>query len=413
MAGIAHTSGTLYWATIRNLLNQYGGAVVDSDAASAYDSRAKINPFARWKPVKYPDMFRQDIDSSLSHYVDGWWRAKIDGDTYKSGRCGVNFPIYSATSFLLDVTDATSLWTHDYPTGGESEAFNPQDFRGYNPEARNIVASVSVNPAGDVSMNTNGYFSNCSVGFALNEGTDALDYTEIGYRASYDKYLDDFYFGVVAIKTSGTRYHGVVSLPYTMAELNDVTEDEYKSQYDHSAYVNLNGGVFSVVGEYDVYPVLFESAQSAKAQSSSISCTYIPLPVAPIRVNVVNIESPVKAQPISVVESSNSGTYAVGLTVTVKVVNSSASPISFSTSANGNYLEVGIARSYNYAEGGGEYNYARQTTTFSVPANSENEVQIDTPTNEDIPRSDGEALVSVRMKYGDEITTNSGYIFKF
>ncbi|MBR3792335.1 MAG: hypothetical protein IKK27_00115, partial [Alistipes sp.] len=81
MATISRT-GTLYWHTIRNLLNENGGSVVDSDVASAFDSRAKINPFARWKPVRYREMFRQDVSSSLPNYVPKWWVAN-------NNRCGI------------------------------------------------------------------------------------------------------------------------------------------------------------------------------------------------------------------------------------------------------------------------------------------------------------------------------------
>lgn len=318
-------TGVVTWDDIRDTLNANGGSVVNTDTASAFDSRGNIDPFARWKPVKWADILRQDISSSLSNYVSGWWHAT-------NGNCGVKIPIYTTTSSLKGVTDPASLWSHDYPSGGTSEPYNHWDFRGYNPNAR-IVSGATVNPTGDVFISTSGNQSNCAISFLENIGTDALDYTEIQTQSG-KKNLNSFYFGVVVVKTSGTIY-GVVSLPYTMTQLNSQSSGEYKAQDDHYAFVNLNGGIFSLVGEYDLYPVLFYDSQTARNQSSAISISngYIPLPVEPIRINVVSPSMYFSASITSVSLSGNN------LTINYKVTSTSGQLV-FGPTNNTPTLEV-------------------------------------------------------------------------
>lgn len=283
---------SVVWNTVRDLLNKYGGKVVNTDTASAYDARANVNYEARYKPVKWADPLRQDSDT--------WWHAT-------NGNCGVNVPILTSTSQLNGVTNPKSLWSHDYPSGSATEAFFSGDYRGYNPNAR-MVSGASVNPNGDVSISNLGGRSVCAISFLENLGTDALDYTEIQTQSGKMN-LDDWYFGVIAIKTSGTTY-GAVSLPYTMAELNSVSADEYYAQDDHYAYVPLNSSdtsIFHLVGEYDIYPVLFYNKQDATPATAAITFAngYIPLPVEPIRINVVSPSMYYTAEITSVSLSGN------------------------------------------------------------------------------------------------------------
>ena len=292
MAGIAHTSGTLYWHTIRDLLNQYGAKVVDSDAASAYDSRGNINCQARWKPVKYREMFRQDIDSSLPHYIPRWWGAN-------DGRCGIKLDdiIYTSTASLSGVSDAATLWKHDYPTGGSTDRFNPQDFRGYDPEAK-IIDSF-YNPIGeDIIIGVESGGNMVSVKFGQH-GVDSpsLDYMDILYKlggAVAESNLSILYLGLIAIRSDG-KYHGVVSLPYTMKQLNslnDLDDGVYYAMDDHYAGISVSGNLFKMTGEYRVYPVLFALSQDARSAEGAISCgEYVPLPVKPITVNAVTLSS--------------------------------------------------------------------------------------------------------------------------
>lgn len=322
-----------------------------SGSIPLFQTSANLNPFARWKPVPYNVDFCQDHSPSGMDYLSGWWRGYISGDTYNSGRCGVYFPTYTKASSMKGVTD--SLWRHNPPTGSPSQPFRLGDFAGYNPSAKSIISSTSVNPTGDVFISTTGHRSNAMVIFNDNLSTDALDYTEIGYRSSNQQWLNDFYFGVIVIKTSGTTY-GVVSLPYTMRELNNQTADEYHSQDDHRAFVQINGALFNTVGEYDLYPVLFLNKQTMQGGTMDISCgTYIPLPVKPTRVNVISPSSLYNAEITSVTLSGNT------LTVKYTVSAVSGSSLTFGPTNNTPTLEV---RAYtDIAEGKEIFPYSGNT----------------------------------------------------
>lgn len=251
------STSNITWDEIRDTLNENGGSVTNV-ASTAFKSSANINWAARYKPVPYAIAFN-DEDSN-------WWKAS-------DGKCGVDYPVYSKTS-SVDGNDESS-WSPNLPSGGEDEPFRLGDFAGYNPDAK-LISSVSVQPSGDVNIGSSGTKSNLMIQFKDNINTNALDFSEIKYSSS--KTLDDLYFGVVAIKTSGAS-HGVVSLSETMADGSD----------DHLAYVGLNDGIFASTGAYDLHPVLFIDTQDAEYSSSSFTCSdYIPLPIDPVRVNVVS-----------------------------------------------------------------------------------------------------------------------------
>lgn len=390
------------WNEVRDTLNEYGGSVTNS-VATAFSASANIHWPARWKPVSFNINFCQDHNPEGSDYKEGWWKASVPNDDARTGRCGVYFPEYTSTASMAGVTE--TLWKHDPPTGGETAPFRLGDFAGYNPEARDIIVNASVNPSGDISMSASGLLSNIMVNFYENHDTDALDYSEI--RFGIEKFLSDFYFGVIAIKDGGA-YHGVASSPYTLEGLNSATDDIYYAQHDHHAYIYLNYGLFGSIGEYDLYPVLFADEQTARSYNGAISCgTYIPLPVAPIRVNVVNAVNNVKAQPIAVSHISST-IYRV----TVRLTNESSTSYTFGSSDVGNYIEAGVARYYEYVEGGGEYNYVRYTSSsFTLSANSTRDITIDV-SNSEILSSDTYLLAGIRMRFQETVRTNEGFPFE-
>lgn len=274
---------------VRNTLNANGGNT-DDQWSNLCGAAGKANWRARYKPVPYNVNICQDHDPSGANYLAGWWKAFISGDSYKSGRCGVNFPTYTSTASLVGVGNPSTLWVHDYPTGGTAQPYRITDFAGYNPKARHIIGECRVTPDNTVNKNKAGYSSLLMLGFYNNLNTDALDYTEIGYRSQYQLWLNNFYLGVIAIRSTGT-WHSVYSMPYTMAELDGIEEDEYYAQNDHFGLVSLNEGMFSMLGEYTLYPVLFQDKQAAQYANAVIkSGNYIPLPVEPIVIEVVDVD---------------------------------------------------------------------------------------------------------------------------
>ncbi len=371
------------WNTLRDLLNKYGGKVVNTDTASAYDDRANVNYEARYKPTKYPMNWRFERP-------DSWWYAE-------NGNCGVKLEVLSKISDLKGVTDAATKWSHDYPTGSEDEPFFSGDFRGYNPNAR-MISGVTINPKGDVFLNNYGSASVCAITFNENVGTDALDYTEIKTASGAESSLKDWYFGVIAIKTTGTAY-GYVSLPYTLAELNTVTADVYYAQDDHYAYVNLNGGIFPSVGDYDIYPVLFGTQKPANNNTADVTFGdgYIPLPVKPIRVNVVAASSLFRAEITSTSLSGNT------LTVNYTVTSVGGSQLTFGPTSYTPTLEV---RAYtDIAEGKELFPYDGNTfgdfldpNGYTVPAGGS--VNISTKVNILSPTGYRYLSVAIRWPQG-------------
>lgn len=297
---------SVLWNDVRDTLNAHGGSVVNTDTSSAFDERGNVNYTARYKPTKYSEERRE---SNLGN----WWYAN-------NSNCGVLIDMKTKLSELKGVTDASSFWSHDYPTGGTEEPFHFGDFRNYNPNAE-MVADTYVSSK-EVFFNEYGVSSVCAMPFRENLGSNALDYTEIKLASGIESTLSSWYFGVIAIGTSGTRY-GMVSLPYSMDELNSRTDDVYYAQNDHYAFVNLNGGIFPYTGEYDLYPVLFGNAHNANAYTADVTLAngYIPLPVKPTRVTVITASSLYSAEITSV---SLSGTT---LTINYKVSSSSGQMI--------------------------------------------------------------------------------------
>lgn len=343
------------WNTVRDLLNKYGAKVVNTDTASAFDFRGNVNFEARYKPTKYSMANRKETP-------DSWWYAN-------NSNCGVKFSILSSISQLNGVTDVKAeFWSHDYPAGTEEEPFFFGDFRGYNPNAK-MISGAMVNPTTDVFFNNYGAASVCAIKFNENVGTDALDYTEIKTASGIESTLRNWYFGVIAIKEGGTA-NGHVSLPYSLAELDTITEDVYYAQDDHYAYVNLNGGIFPSIGYYDIYPVLFGTKKSASKSTSDVSFGdgYIPLPVKPIRINVIASSSLYRAEIASVSLSGNT------LTVNYTVTAVSGSSLVFGPTNNTPTLEV---RAYtDIAEGKEVFPYDGNTfgdfmkpEGYIVPAN--------------------------------------------
>lgn len=340
---------SVLWNDVRDTLNAHGGSVVNTDTSSAFDERGNVNYAARYKPTKYSEERRE-------RNLGNWWYANNDN-------CGVLIDYKTKLSELKGVTDASSFWAHDYPTGGTEEPFHSGDFRNYNPNAE-MVADTYVSSK-EVFFSQYGVSSVCAMSFRENLGSNALDYTEIKLASGIESTLSSWYFGVIAIGTSGTRY-GMVSLPYSMDELNSITDDVYYAQNDHYAFVNLNGGIFPYTGEYDLYPVLFGNAHNANAYTADVTLAngYIPLPVKPTRVTVITASSLYSAEITSV---SLSGTT---LTINYKVSSSSGQFI-FNSTTNTPSLTV---RAYtDIAEGVEVFPYdgntfASYVGNYTVPA---------------------------------------------
>ena len=400
MAAIPKTG--IQEVVVRNALNANGGNT-DDQWSNLCGAAGKANWRARYKPVPYNVNFCQDHDPNGPNYLAGWWRAFISGDSYKSGRCGVNFPTYTSTASLQGVTDPSTLWGHDYPTGGSAQPYRITDFAGYDPKARDLIASAVRNPtSGGIIIIGGNANSNIAVTFNNNIGTTALDYTEIGYRTSNSQWLKDFYFGYVAISEDG-KAHGAVSHEYTMTELNSVTEGDYAATNDHNVFLMLQTGLFDKAAKYKIYPCLFLAKQSLVKSSSAIAISsgYIPLPCAPIEVETTN------AADLFVLSNLSASAPAAGgqFTVYFRFTNKYDAPITITPSNPTSYFKV---RAFRYASGTNPSDYPDKEykeeiiqSTFTCPANSTINVSAQTTIN-----VDKGYMLDLQVQYFYGTTTN-------
>lgn len=387
---------------VRDTLNANGGNTNDQ-WSNLCGAAGKAKYTARYKPVARNVNFCQDHDPNGANYVKDWWKAYIVGDTYKSGRCGVDYPTYTSTASLQGVANPATLWGHDYPDGGASQPYRITDFAGYDPQARDLIASAVRNPTtGGIIIIGGNANSNVAVVFNNNLGTSALDYTEIGYRTSNSQWLKDLYFGYVAISEDG-KAHGAVSHEYTMAELNSVTEGDYAATTDHNVFLMLSTQLFNKAAKYKVYPCLFLAKQSLIKSSSAIAISsgYIPLPCAPIEVETTN------AADLFVLSNLSASAPAAGgyFTVYFRFTNKYDAPITITPSNPTSYFKV---RAFRYASGTNpsdypnkEYKEEKIQSTFTCPANSTINVSAQTTIN-----VDKGYMLDLQVQYFYGTTTN-------
>lgn len=358
---------------LRDTLNANGGST-NNEHKSYFVAAAKVNWKARWKPVPFP----KDVVSD----ADEHWRGKINGDDYNTGRCGVDYPTYTSTASLVGVSNPASLWKHKFPAGGSAQPYRISDYRKYNPKAANILASVTrTPPAGGIIIIGGGANSMILATFNDNRNTDALDYTEIGYRSAYSQWLHGFYFGYVVISTDGTS-HGVVSHEYTMSELNSVTSGDYASNNDHYVFLKLATSLFNKATTYNVYPCLFLAKQSVVNANGAINISsgYIPLPCAPIRVETTYAGNLFTLSNLSASAPASGGMF----TVKFRFTNKYDAPITISPNNPSSRFKVRAGR-YTGNISSATPNYAEEfiNATYTCPANSSIDISYRTSINVD------------------------------
>lgn len=351
----------IHWVDIRDTLNANGGNVTNA-VHTAFALSANINWGARFKPTPFPKDFPTESDKA--------WQGDVSDNTYYRNRCGIDYPVYTSTSSLTGVINVATLWKHHPPAGGEKQPFRLLDFAGYNPSARSIIASAKRYPeSGGMILLGQASSGNVAVTFNNNLNTDAIDYTEIAYHASYSQWLKDCYFGLIAISSDG-RSHGVITMDYTMTELNSVSSGDYASTNDHYVFLLLSKTLFQKASTYNIYPAFFFSKWNTSATESAIAISdgFIPLPVTPISVQVASISSIFALSNLSASVSSSYGGY---LTVHFTFTNKWENQIIISPNMNGK-LKIKAFPYTGYPSDYPDKTYTEETiqTAYTVPPNS-------------------------------------------
>lgn len=164
---------------IGQVLNEAGGSVNVNKPLTFFTEGAKINKWAKYKPVILEINACQDLDSTKPNYVREWWRGKV-------GNCGISIP-----SIKLDML-GNHPPVYEIPQGGSSSPLRLGDFINYKTDAEGISVSIS----GDI------YYNSGSQNVVL------LTPIDDGYTITLNdifQHETDLYFGVQLVSASGVK----------------------------------------------------------------------------------------------------------------------------------------------------------------------------------------------------------------
>ena len=276
---------------------------IDADIApvlgvSSYDlgylcsnTHGKINPWARYKPVRY---------SSLAPGAnEKWWQA-FDGN------CGISpKKISSYTDAVNYANGGMNGWEYMPPLGGDSSPYRALDFDGYNHNARAPIGNFLVPSQATNQFTSSSFTASCTI-MMPSEGSQLLDELNIGDIST----VKDCYFGIYVKQRSGNQTRRVtakstIGSGYAMAEM-------------------ITYGM--PTGTWDVYPFLCTAILEQDAADVANNCYSIPL---------------LSSKSIEIIASYVSITVLAGLlpstagntTVTLRVINRSSSTMTFKNNA--------------------------------------------------------------------------------
>lgn len=118
--------------SIGSVLNEAGGSVNINQPLTFFTSDAKINKWAKYKPVPYTKNFCQNFDSSRSDYDANWYKGN-------DGWCSFE-PMAVNSDPITDYRNGAG-WIYRLPKGGASEPYRLGDFIGYDTEAEPFIKS--------------------------------------------------------------------------------------------------------------------------------------------------------------------------------------------------------------------------------------------------------------------------------
>lgn len=171
---------------IRDTLNHHGGSC-DNNLTTFFASSAKINPFAKYKPVQYPWDFQTDNRE--------WWKS-INMD------CQVSLNLVTTLSAIKTLYDnGANQWTFKYWTATPTHPYRLGDFRGYNPSAKSCIDMLSYDSTAQVtsSVGTNVWLTI----HYREQNNNELSFADIPWNLGGGT-LDSFYPGIVFYTTANS-----------------------------------------------------------------------------------------------------------------------------------------------------------------------------------------------------------------
>ena len=244
---------------IRDVLNSAGG-VVDNDVTSFFKPAAKLNPWSKWKPVKWDALFTK---LTFDAGEVPWWQAY-------DGCCGF---ISSSITFgdidaLVEAYRSGSTFVYDLPDGDWPKRVG--DFRRYNTAAKSPIWSF------EISSETGGMFINnydSSFSFTILGNNDVdTDYNLILQDvAPMNDDIGEYHFGVIIVSNStGTK-----------SMFTNPNKIEWNKFWERTVKVtlqNLADKSMAYLGDYTVYPVLTDPENRH----------FMACPIAPLSFSIKN-----------------------------------------------------------------------------------------------------------------------------
>lgn len=292
------------------------------------NAHGKINPWARYKPVRYESLAPGENEK--------WWQGW-------DGNCGIMPKRISSYQDSVNWANGSmNGWEYTPPTGGKFP-FRALDFDGYNHKARAPIGNFLVPSQATNQFTSSSFTASCTI-MMPSEGSQLLDELNIGDIST----VKDCYFGIYAKQRSGNQGRRVtaknkIGSGYAMAEM-------------------ITYGM--PTGTWDVYPFLCTAILEQDAADVANNCYSIPL---------------LSSKSIEIIASYVSITVLAGLlpstagntTVTLRVRNSSSSTMTFKNNA---WWTRFVNKNFNDSLILGEQ--TGKIADFDVPAGTTKEMEV-------------------------------------
>ncbi len=292
----------------------------------------KINPFARFKPV------RLSWKSTTNQFVNGKWQTKLADAWYKGadGNCGLQTTKYTGTqlsALIASYNGKMNGWAYQPVQGGNGSPYRLTDFVGYNKQAEPPVTDF---------VGTEKAQQNSGTICTYNAFVNDYEYAEDEDRDNVslaDMAIGNYYFGVLLAK--GTLQI-VVTDTKTLAKANGGCTIEFSCD-------GLS------VGEWNVYPVA-SSVVLDKNSTIGANAEFVALP------NLSPVKLTIQAQAVS--------NLAYGF-ISLRKVSATRASFTFDVANTGNASSVAQSAVLQVEVGTGVYG----TTSLTIPAISAGETK--------------------------------------
>lgn len=303
------------------------------------NAHGKINPWARYKPVRY---------SSLAPgATETWWKA-LDRN------CGVAPKRISSYPDSVNWANGTmNGWVYEAPTGGDSSPYRVLDFDGYNHNARVPINNLWVPSQAINQFSDSSFEASCSI-MMPSQGT-LTDELNMGDFAE----IADCYFGVYVKQRSGSQSRratgtGKIGTGYAMAKIKTYGMP---------------------TGTWDVYPFLSSIVINQDDPDKAADYFSIPL-LRSASISIISSYVSINIIPGELPQ------YGGLVDVTIRVKNSSSGSLTFTNNWwYTRYFNNEFHDPMQIGENSGRIN------TFSVPGNTQKDMVITVTVSQDLAES--------------------------